>query len=178
MTQTNKSIGFIHIPKTGGKSFLEYLKTQGLGYKYNLHNPISELWDRGNNELYNITLVRHPYDRVLSFYSFYKKFENSPFSNLGFDEYISKLENISPYIRPCYDFCTIDDVNVMDFIIKLENIHDDLEMLCEKLSLNPKIPFPYQNKNDGYLVDKLNGDHKKIITQVFKNDFEYFNYGP
>ena len=95
-----------------------------------------------------------------------------------FDEYISKLENISPYIRPCYDFCTIDDVNVMDFIIKLENIHDDLEMLCEKLSLNPKIPFPYQNKNDGYLVDKLNGDHKKIITQVFKNDFEYFNYEP
>lgn len=176
MEHKNKEIGFIHIPKTGGKTFLEFMKDYNINYNYKLHKPISDLWDMGYKDLYNITIVRHPYSRVLSFYSFYKNLNSRSFSNLEFDDYISNLSSVSKYIKPCYDFCTIDGERKIDFIIKLEQIEDDIEILKDVLGLEGNLKIKHENKSDGYIVNELSNSQKDKIISQFKNDFEYFNY--
>jgi len=178
MTQIQKPLGFIHIPKTGGKSLIEFFHQNNIPYIYNLHKTISELWNVGNQDYYNITIVRHPYDRVLSFYNFFTKLENSPFSNLSFDEFISNIESISPLIKPCYDFCTIDSKIQIDYIIKLENLFEDVGGLCNLLSIQFPDKFPMVNTNENYSVRKLSSNHKNKIVKVFEKDFKTFSYEP
>ena len=174
MNLVNEEIGFIHIPKTGGKSMIEFFKKNNLSYRYSLHQPIDVLWEIGYKDCFNITIVRHPYERVLSFYNF---FESVRSKTLDFDEYINNIDTISNLIKPCYEFCTVNNDFKIDMVLKLENLNQDLEMIKNKFNLSID-NFPYLNKNNQKFIDELNLKHKNKIYKFFKKDFIKFSYEP
>ena len=174
MNLINKEIGFIHIPKTGGKSMIEFFKKNNLSYKYSLHQPLDKLWNIGYKDCFNITIVRHPYSRVLSFYNFFEFVRNE---TLDFDDYINNIDKVSNLIRPCYEFCIVDDKFKIDMVLRLEKLNQDLEMIKDKFNLSID-NFPYINKNNQQFIDRLNLKHKNKIYKIFKKDFKKFSYEP
>ena len=174
MNLINKEISFIHIPKTGGKSLIELFKKNNLSYRYSLHKPLNELWYNGYKDCFNITIVRHPYNRILSFYNFFEFIRNQ---TLNFDDYINNIDSVSHLIKPCYDFCTVNNELKVDLILKLENLNNDLEIMKKELNLSLD-EIPHINKSDLNFVDEFNFKHKNKIYKTFKKDFENFSYEP
>lgn len=63
---------FIHIPKCGGTSL-----TQALGQRIKLHDTAVERYNKLGaarwEDVYSFSVVRHPFDRTVSFYTFHSQ---------------------------------------------------------------------------------------------------------
>lgn len=198
------NILFIHIPKTGGSNienfFLHYSKNKptinnllsnNLNIKINNHSlqhmtyieyySNKDFFNINMNNLKIVTVVRNPYDRIISDL-FYLKFaqqdnnrdqieeiiKNYLFSNHLYDNH--KLEQ--------YKFI-IDKNNKINqniIILKCENLNEqmkilgfpDFEKFCNYTNTN-------NNFNKNYLK-YLNDNSISLINNYYKLDFEYFNY--
>ena len=174
----HKSI-FIHIPKTAGTSISTYFNEQQtrLRIQPDKHETIHHIKHRFSN-IYNsyskFTIVRNPYDRMVSWYSFLKdRIGSGAFNVIPFKEWvkdISKLWHISdPYYFAGPQCAWIDDTVV---VLKYENLKEDLNNF-----FNEEIDLPVMNKSKrkDYLsyYDKESLD---IVYEKHKEDFEKFNY--
>ena len=194
------NILFIHIPKTGGSNienfFIIYSKESPqlkhlLSYNKNLlfnkhslqHTTLIEYIDHHqffnidfNHQLKIITVVRNPYDRIMSDL-FFLKLVNHSFSKEEIEKVIdSYLKNESTFDNhkiPQYEFL-INHKNVIKkniIILKNENLNNEME----------KIGFPEFKffcdhvKNKSYMK-YLTKKSILNINNYYKKDFEYFNY--
>ena len=200
----NLNLLFIHIPKTGGTSLEQYLKnkyTQTL-YSTDVDNHIlfehfkiksslqhltykkicefkTILDVNFNEDLKIITIVRNPYDRIISDLFFLDLIkENTSIDNV--------YEVIKKYINEgCYDNHNtpqneylIDENNQIISnitIFKTETLTEDvkkygfadfnLQFHLNKLFIDKKKYITYLNKQS-----------IELINQYYKKDFEFFNY--
>lgn len=196
-----KKLIFIHIPKNGGTSVAKSLHMLSHWRKVNLDKLYGitsdnivlqslqlKFYDKyiSDNILKEcdiFTVVRNPYDRVLSDYSY---------NNRGFEKLIDylvyikkKLENTDEYelmkynrrylnnhILPQYKYIESDKYNV-NFIIKFENFSDDFK------SYFPEYDLAHTNKSKHVSHKVYFKDKPKcinLINQIYKKDFEMFNY--
>jgi sulfotransferase famil protein len=63
---------FIHIPKTGGKSVQRFFRTNWQNHK-DISRYAQELDPRIFKSYYKFTVVRNPWDRIVSDYNYQKK---------------------------------------------------------------------------------------------------------
>lgn len=196
---------FIHIPKTGGTSMEYFLGLYNnytheyitncihslepnnilhLGYNQQ-HNPIHYY----NNILYNInfifTIVRNPYTRLLSAFSFFKKFiepvKYKPESNLSISEWFfserpinnNTILDYNNHLIPQYWY--IQDKKFFSYICKYETLNQDVDYIKNKFGIN--IPFPHEFKTIEHHAS-IN-DIDIIIEEInnyYKEDFYFFQY--
>ena len=194
----NKKCIFIHIPKTAGTSIEQFLKDKGLNdiMFHGVHNNrslhhLTAIELKQNipimfKEYYKFSIVRNPYDRLLSEYYW------TPVPNLGFKYGISKAEFLHKVINivknkryfnniyfdhfiPQYMFLYGGDKMIIDEVFKYEALKDATEYLKNKLSIN--MDFPYFNKNKSTVMDNgWNERKKEKIYNLYKNDFIRFGY--
>jgi len=194
VSHTKKCI-FIHIPKTGGTSIEQFIKDnnrndiQYLGVRNNRsmhHMTASQL----NKELlpfyyqtyYRFSVVRNPYDRLLSEYYWspvigYKAgFTKSEFlknvvhiiknklyyTNIYYDHYI-----------PQYQFLYENNKLQVHQLFKFEDMKWIASYLSKKLNIHSE--FPCFNKTE---IEKENWteSEKKIIYYMYQEDFKRFSY--
>lgn len=175
----NKKILFLHVPKTGGTSIIKLLEKNNISLlKYdnirglNKHSTLQELYDFGFEETYNISIVRNPFDRLISFYNFFGVKE---YSKLSFDEYINKIEDFHMWIRPAYQFFTLNGEYSLDVLMKLENLNEDVKKLCDEFSLEDR---EVEVLNTAHTIEHFTytEKQKQKVYDVFYQDFKYFNY--
>lgn len=201
-----KIIGaFISIPKCASKSILHIFnlgknrdnhfdEKSDQSIIYENHQRLSVLEKRYDlNDKYIFTFVRHPYERIVSWFYYHKHTE--PYKSLSLNEWISKgckthwkkqnetnwkKENLSPLLQ--YNF--IEGNSNINYIGKMENFEQDCKNIIDQINIlleqnnYPKITFSnikvnsrsYPNK------DKITEENKNLIYNMFKKDFEYFNY--
>ena len=188
---------FIHIPKTSGNSLSSYLKdvvdnqiitlTNGLGDNQGIkvlceitkksikHFSIkyyNEIYKEKINEYYKFTIVRNPYDRMLSFYFWSKGINDQKYNRTEFIEFI-KTNNDFPY-SPQYTFISIDF-----HIIHYENLLNELKQIeCFKNIYNFE-NYPHQNASINNKLNKndiYDTELKNLVYNKFKKDFELFGY--
>ncbi|WOT06968.1 sulfotransferase family 2 domain-containing protein [Shewanella youngdeokensis] len=97
------------------------------------HNLSLEMW----NEYFKFTVVRNPFDKMVSaFYHFEKSGNKDKYLNDGCDD-ISRFRN---WVRPgdkvidCSAYLIDGDI-ALDYFIRYENLKGDIEQVCKKLGL-------------------------------------------
>ncbi|MGF1774963.1 sulfotransferase family protein [Vibrio wakamikoensis] len=212
----SKNFVFVHVPKAAGTSvtnalskyttYLDleiggthfgeiiqpaYKKRFGLGK----HSPASGMrtvigedkW----NEMFTFSIVRNPYERVISTFKFLNKWEGTP---AKYKEELSKFKDINEYIlsnmweesdgpdfifKPQTFWLTdVKDRNkvIVDFIGKLETLDIDLAKIKSKIEgceIEEK-PTAQLNKTEGEY--NLSVESIAKINSHYSRDFAFFDY--
>ena len=134
-----------------------------------------------------VTIIRNPYDRVLSLYKY--KYGNK--NSLSFIEFLNQIESIlnSPpakhgegnskyFYLSQYDYLVNSNKTIdIDHIIRYEDFPDNFKFIHNKLE-NKKSYFRdiYHKDNNTLLTDEV----KNKIYQIYKKDFIHFysDYAP
>lgn len=196
---------FIHIPKTGGTSLEVYLNNNSnqtlysictdnniLFENYNIrtvslqHLTYKEIYDYKemlnvdfNEHLKIITIVRDPYDRIVSglfFNDLINENSTAPEVYQVIQKYIYQ-DCYDNHNKPQYEFLIDNNNSIIPniAIFKTETLTPDLRKYgYDDFNLN----FHSNKKNikkDKY-ANYLNNDSIKLINEFYKKDFELFNY--
>lgn len=186
---------FIHIPKTAGTSIEQFLKDDGknhidyLGVRNNrsMHHYTATDLKRELpvlfNTYYKFSIVRNPYDRLLSAYYW------TPIPDVGYKSgktkveflnYVSRVvknnkyyDNIyNDHFMPQYMFIYNNKL-LVDNIFKYEDLEWVVSFLKKKLDI--KKEFPLLNKSK-IKKDFWNDNQKERIYKLYHQDFFLFNY--
>ena len=189
---------FIHIPKTGGTSI------ENLGKKYNIKwgqfNNIymvekstgRSLW-RNPYYIYNknnFTIVRNPYDRIISefFYRLKLKLMNYDNNIEGFKQWLEYIfkeykkdkhiydNHILPQTEYVYDK---NNKKRIEYVFKLEdNINEKLDNLFKQYNLNIDIKMLEHNNKSNKTFGKKDLDQITLdsIYEFYKRDFKLLGY--
>ena len=157
---------FMHIPKTGGTSI-----RNALNQLIQAPQPYTEkdmerkhmsafllrdkIYDWDN--LWKFTFIRNPYDRMVSYYTFYRMPRKVPYLHstrkaaieMSFPEWVRWLKQkefvrlgdhpprkIPMWRRPQVDFIYNNGIKLVDHICRYETLEDDYNYIANKLKLN------------------------------------------
>nr|WP_320194058.1 sulfotransferase family 2 domain-containing protein [uncultured Desulfobacter sp.] len=134
-----------------------------------------EIWRRS----FKFTVVRNPYDRLVSFYE-YSRIARKNINSVQwgkpdpgtFEEWLSKE-------KPLGQLHYLTDTNgkiLVDYIAKLETLQKDLLYICFKLKVLPFIlPKLNRSKRRPYQT-YYNPQIKGIVDRYYGNEIERFGY--
>lgn len=186
---------FIHIPKTGGTSYEEYMlnkTTTRLWGSKNIfpdsnlnkislqHQTYQTIYQyrellgiEFNDKLKKLAFVRNPYDRIVSDILWLKFNTETDSQEEIYDtirHYYFQRDDLDNHNIPQYKFVTDETEKLIPDItlLKMENLTEELQ----------KYGFPdYKgpSKSKSYM-EYLNKDSIRLINMFYKKDFEMFGY--
>lgn len=190
---------FIWIPKAAGTSIQRALpmkryigeihdmeKFDNEGFATFGHASIMTLINMGiilpswYDHAFKFCFVRNPFDRMVSLYHHYlgrKRIKR------GFNRFCKTIlksrDFIGPYnykgfsqARPQNDWLVAD----IDFIGRVENLQDDLDIICKRLDL-PLVKVTYENRSSrSHVRSYYNDELIKIVGEIYADDFDIFGY--
>jgi hypothetical protein len=183
---------FIHTSKTAGTSIsvsladASILENETREKHWNASQckqNYSYYWDK----YYKFSVVRNPWDRVVSMYIYFKHYVKSikqkNFSDWLTFAFVEKKFNIWGGLGSQYDFLAIDGSIDLDYLLRFENLNSDFDKLCKNLDI-PGLSLATYNgpfKKDSRHARKhyreyYNEYDMKIIEAVYKKDIDYFDY--
>lgn len=184
---------FIHIPKNAGTSIERALGIPILNHDTCISMK-RKIGDKRFNNRFKFAFVRNPYDREVSLYK-YKLKENkdtapSSFLKMTFEEWLGekwrqheeygKVIDLQLYEHawPQMQYLKNEENEiVVDFIGKFENLNSDFEFVKKKLGVKATLPHlkPSNDNGKGYR-SYYSETSKSIVENIYKEDFEHFDY--
>ena len=196
------NILFIHIPKTGGSSVEKYFekkinkklsknflysKTEKFNemhsYQHMTFNEILKnkelLKININDETFIFTIVRNPYERIISELFFRKMINKSSspeYVEKKIINYLKSKETYDNHKIPQYSFIIFENsmINNNIKIIKTENLNNDMKYLGFNDFENIEELKTHRNNLDYYSY--LNNNSIKNINEYYVLDFIIFDY--
>lgn len=185
---------FIHVPKVAGSS-IERVIYQTDGWLVG-HVKARDYvkFDKNKFENYfSFGFVRNPYDRMVSAYHYSKN--DSPDScdiewgklNIGdleFEKFVLKLQDekfkqkilTKNHFSPQHEYLCDENMNVLvDFVGRFEQLNSDFKKILNILKRKDSLVHVNKSKHRDY-KDYYNYETYKIIREIYKNDFEIFDY--
>ena len=177
---------FIHINKTAGTSIGNAI---GLPVKH--HQTAREViasigrdkWDTA----YKFTLVRNPWDKVVSHYEYRRKRNKTQVATRGisFAEWVKKTygpekdlfyyDNLRAF-QPQVEWLKNDEGKIdIDFIGKFETINEDYDQIRNAIGLETDLPHLNASKRKGY-QSYYDAETREIVANWFREDIEAFGY--
>jgi len=193
---------FIHIPKCAGtsvdcllsgKSFMQWDEQNKIWLQHATAKQIKEWYcsEEVFNNYFKFTIIRNPFERVVSSYSRLSPRRKIPMNKAAFRDFVlmqgpfkktlDKNKSGERYSRhhqliPACDFL-FDDNNhlLVDFVVRYEQLEKDWEVVCKKIGL-PKKNL-HKNKGIHKHYSSYYDEHtKKVIEERYKRDISFFNY--
>ncbi len=157
---------------------------QNCNFRFNnntisIHYNIIDYMDYINiiDDMIKFTIVRNPYDRAVSLFRFiYPSFMQNKeyFIKFLFDIKLGVLNN--SFFADQYSYIIDHSGNILvTNIIKFENLKNDWNNFCIKYKI-PSTSLPKINYNTRTKMDLLDNMTKSLIYDIYKRDFDYFNY--
>jgi chondroitin 4-sulfotransferase 11 len=183
---SNGPFVFIHINKTAGTSIG---KAIGLPVKH--HQTAREViamvgkdkWDKA----YKFTLVRNPWDKVVSHYEYRLKRNKTEVAsrNISFPEWVKKTygQDKDPFyynnpksFQPQVEWLKDDEDKIsVDFVGKFESINEDFNQIKSVIGLDAELPHLNASKRAGYQT-YYDDETREIVAHWFREDIEVFGY--
>jgi len=207
MIDWSKNIIFIHIPRTAGTSVETLLNIPfTINNLYGINNNNKAMQHLTAKQIKNtipihifnkswiFSIIRHPYSRMVSEFYWRPNLQSSlsPLlkNNTNFILFLRKVLKIvenkqyhhtlfHDHFIPIYDFLTIDNKLIPNYILRFEHIHHDISIIKKKLNIDidlPKLETTIYSKK--YTKSILTPKAKLIIQQIYQKDFQYFQFKP
>ena len=196
---------FVHIPKTGGNSIQKVLESysedqitthqpfqdgkerfgiQNPQFAYHKHSTLLEYKQLIPRDMYapltKFTVVRNPWDRMVSLY-FSPHSGRTKFDPNLFESVIKQAKPIEDYVSTSSWIKKITQKNPLqkteiDHFIKFENLQEEFTEVSNKLGLDV-VPLKKLNASEradfrSYYTPKL----KELVQNKFKNEQDFFEY--
>ena len=176
MINEEKKVIFIHVIKTGGASIERYFEA-GRDHKTSLQY-VHELGERQWQSYFKFTIVRNPWDKMVSQYHFNAN-KWVP-EGTSFNEYIRlfseghRISTFSPFHLP-YITNSKGDV-IIDYIGRFEDLDKSMKYICSEIgSVYTGLPHINKSKHLKY-QEYYNDESKNIISKMFAKEIDLFNY--
>jgi hypothetical protein len=186
----NKAI-FIHIPKCAGVSVNRTLFGNLAGGHMTLEEYLNVFEPEHIDAYFKFTIVRNPWDRLVSAYFFLKKggfgdrdrdwFNEELSSFASFDDFVKRWvneENIWKWhhFRPQYHYMLDKREKVpLDFIGFLENLDEDFAFISQRMGLTVALPKSNKSEHNNY-QDYYSEESKEIVKSVYSRDIQMLGY--
>jgi len=176
---------FVHIPKTAGVAICT-----SLGLCIRGHRRFQEIRRRTPSSYFVFSVVRNPWDRLLSAYTYFKAggrgFPNdkamqrtlSPyktftaFCNEITPEVIEQWSKIVPHFLPQVYW----EHHRIDKVCRFENIKDDFAEVCSHIE-TPRTPLLFRNTSDhARYTEYYDSDTQAVVAGIYRSDIETYNY--
>tara|TARA_B100000989_G_scaffold56062_1_gene37829 strand:+ start:2161 stop:2889 length:729 start_codon:yes stop_codon:yes gene_type:complete len=201
---------FIDIPRTSSSS-IKVVMNRFFGFPYGKENIFEKEYSSYSpyqdhllleeakrivgekiwNKLKKFTIVRNPYQRVVSIY-FYALRMKEIHKSISINEYIKCMEEVKyencewkflEYKRrwkPANEFLFSQgqlekDVHVIKYEDRIDELYNFFNGMIDKKNLNISIQSS-NTYNKPYSLKYLNNESLKILNRIYHYDFEYFNY--
>lgn len=174
----NKSIIFIHIPKTAGTSIVHSLGGNNIN-----HLLLSDYPNHILSNSFVFSCVRNPFDRFVSQWLYHTNFED----NFFYKKYKKKFDIFYYYdlvktIKHKYiswntmtNFLKNKNKSV-DFILHFEKLNNDWKNLCKLLDFNFELSIIKNNINRNHYSYYYNNYLISKIEEMYEEDLINFNY--
>ena len=143
------------------------------------NNLSAEVWD----EYFKFTVIRNPFDKMVSAFFHFEKFGNRGKYLNDNDNDISRFrkwvqEGAAILDRSAY---LIDGKVALDYFIRYEHLKEDTEFVCKKIGVEFNIndlrtlKSEYRDKTIS-LKDMYDEKTEAIVRNLYKFEIEYFDY--
>ncbi|HEC1750218.1 TPA: sulfotransferase family 2 domain-containing protein [Campylobacter lari] len=186
---------FIHVPKVAGSSIERVIFQTDRWLVGHVKASDYIKFDKNKFESYfSFGFVRNPYDRVVSAYHYLRSGggnlydENWAKENIykynSFEEFVLNLQNNDERIKilnwqhftPQYKYLCDDDKNILvNFVGKFEKLDKDFKKILNILNRKDNLVHANKSKHCNYR-DYYNVKTYEIIREIYKDDFEIFDY--
>jgi hypothetical protein len=197
---------FVHVPKTGG-STIDAMFDSEVGDTRRVddrarHAPYGRLLASEPElaDYWSFGFVRNPWARMVSWWSMVsatfekvdagdpraiRKIENHPQAWLpegefrhSFDAFVLEgTEKIAKVGRPQIATLRGRKGAMVDFVGRVENFNNDVNIARERLGLQPLERIPRRNKSShGHYHDYYNDQTRKRVAEAYAADIEAFGY--
>lgn len=143
--------------------------------KLSKHNSIHD-YMKYINSYYIVGCVRNPYERMVSWWHWFKK---PPYKidNLSFYDFITNKGNKFKFVDiNQYDFLSINGKCFADDWIRFESLNSDFNRICTKTGMNIQ-SLPHRNKTKhNHYTEYYDEKTKEIVTNKYQKDIDYFGY--
>ena len=177
---------FIHINKTAGTSI-----GRAIGLPLKDHLTAAEIIDRIGKDkwdsAYKFTLVRNPWDKVVSHYEYRRKKNKTHIAsrNVTFTQWVRMTygedKNLDFYdnpksFQPQVEWLKDDQGRIsIDFAGRFESIDRDFDHIRSVLGINADLPHLNASKRAAY-QSYYDDDTREIVGRWFCEDIEVFAY--
>lgn len=175
---------FVHINKTAGTSIEKALN---LPHEHKTAlEIISEIGITQWSDKFSFTVVRNPWDRVVSQYH-YRVLTNQTelgTGKIGFKRWVTLSygeKDPRYYDRPMMfmpQFDWITDVNgniLIDRVCRFESLESDLQDVCDRINRKLELPHLRRSSHDYYKC-YYDDESIDIVRKSFVNDIDEFRY--
>lgn len=178
----NNNLTFVHIPKNGGSSVVEWLIENFETETKQGHPSLTmmrEWWDIKRT----FAIVRNPWSRIVSSYFYLKQYGfywkdnniNSIEEFPSWNDFVMKLD----YDTKSWNNITTNQVEWIDggvdYILRMENLNEEFKLIQDLL--NCHVPLLTLNTSDHDDYRKYYTDDQiKHVARVFEKDIDTFKY--
>jgi len=182
---------FLHLPKTGGTSINKFFNDKFDNNERDFGHPyLSDYKCNNFDDYFKFTVVRNPYDRLVSAFFYMKEYSNFQ-SDINFRKkwklehdtfesfVIEKLpiivgnKNTRPrHFKPQVEFGTTG----LDYIGSFLTMQDDMNFICDKIGIESQ-DLPHVNSSNHKRYDEYyNKELLDIVETLYINDFNNYNH--
>ena len=178
---------FIHVEKTAGTSIGVTIERHEILSKRILqfisqHSPASHLKERLRphiwDNLFKFAFVRHPYDRLVSWY-YFSKGRYEQFQNDTIDQFFQKRHNNNTMLRPMKTLLCNENGDVLpDFVGHFETLKEDWNYIVSHICRsNIEVPLLKVNQSPNRLFwqECMTPTVQKILDDYYGEDFQIWS---
>ena len=181
---------FVHVEKAAGMSMVKFLKrntSDPLHFKDSRYRGpfqgnggitaqqyIDQFGEDMWNKYYSFCFVRNPWDRLTSWYSYWRS--DSP-SKTSFSQWLFMFADKYHLDQANY-FMSKEQKILVDFIGKYENLNNDFNIVCDHLGIKSKA-LPHLNqskKRKSHYSEYYTPETVEYVRELCKKDIELFDY--
>jgi hypothetical protein len=193
---------FVHVPKNAGTSIVSALGLPGFGHAtaQTMVAPLKRFFP----DLRSFTVVRNPFDRLVSLYEYARMPESYHHSvkdpqgarfgshrdyallrNASFDECVdlligNRLRNGAPHVmwRPQTTWLVDQSGRLLvDYVARFESLSTDLRQICEKLEISlPDLAQMNASPRERDYRPYYNDFTRRVVAAYYQTDCERFGY--
>jgi hypothetical protein len=166
--------------KTAGTSILRGILEQQIdGIIHQKDHPqqfqdwMTELTDEALEDYFIFSIVRNPWDRVVSIASYFdiplKKFLED------FDHYCED-DRIRIHALPLHIYTHLSGYQFADMICRFEALQPDMNLVFDKIGLQ-RVRLPYLNPSDHHHYSLYYGSEEiDLVKNLYQKDITYYGY--